>query len=437
MAKWSLFFLSGVVTLAICPPGLAQGPGARISIATTPDQAAVSCDGIARGVSPLTLTGLQAGPHLIMAEKEGYLPAQRTVTVTAEGRSTVDIRLEQPAGLVLLTSVPVGADIEINGAHRGKTPLLATDLPFGKYRLKASALGYLSRDVEFAVENRTPQQVRVSLTSDSAMLTLKTEPSGASVKVNGLSKGVTPCTLDRLPAGDNELVVSLPGHVVYRSTIKLQANQEEIVDVTLKPLPAVLSVVTIPTGARLFVDDQLSGQSPLTLDAIEVGGHVVRAELDGYTPVSRTLDFQRGEKKVEEFRLEREVGVLEVMAKPEGVKVFVDGVEQGGVLLSPDNPVPRFSQELAVGAHLVSLRLKSYGTVERRVAVEKGQTNSVKEVLKRVFVPDTRIRLRNGDELIGVFGEKLSNGDVRLETQIGIYKTIESPDIASMEAVKP
>lgn len=436
MAKLIAFLLSGIVTLVFCLPGLAQGLGARISVATAPDQAAVTCDGVARGLSPLSLSGLQAGPHLIVVEKEGYLPAQRTVTVTAEGRSTVDIKMEQPAGLVLLTSHPVGAEIEINGAHRGKTPLLLTDLPFGKYRLKASALGYLNRDVEFAVENRTPQQVRVTLTSDSAVLTIKTEPPGASVKVNGLSKGETPCTLDRLPAGDNEVVLSLPGHVVYRSIIKLQANQEETVEVPLKPLPAVLSVVTIPTGARLFVDEKLSGQSPLTLDAIEVGSHVVRAELDGYTPVSRTLEFQQGEKKVEEIRLEREVGVLEVMAKPEGIRVFVDGIDQGGVLLSPDNPIPRFSQELAVGAHVVSLRLKGHGAVERRVVVEKGQTNSVKEVLKRVFLPDTRIKLRNGEVLTGVFGEKLANGDVRLETQIGIYKTIELMDIAKMESVK-
>jgi hypothetical protein len=290
--------------------------------------------------------------------------------------------------------------------------------------------------VEFEVESRSPQLVQVSLTSDSAVLTVRTEPPGASVKVNGLSKGVTPCTLDRLPAGENELAVSLQGYVVYRSKIKLLANEEESLDIPLKPEPGVLSVISIPSGAKLYIDEKLAGQTPLTLDSIEAGSHVIRAELDGYATVTRPVELQQGEKKVEELQLERNVGTMEVLAKPDGVKVFVDGTEQGVVMLSQDNPVPRFTHELAVGTHTVSLRLKAYGTVDRRVTVEKGKTVTLKEILKRVFNVDTRITLRNGDVLMGVLGEKLPDGGIKLETQIGIYKTIEAVDIATVEAVK-
>lgn len=425
-----------VLTLSLMVAAQQQGIGAQISISSTPEQATISCDGIERGIAPVAVSGLLAGPHLVKAVKEGYLPAQRTVTVSAEAKAVVDLKLTPVVGLVLLRSTPSEADIEINGAHRGRTPLLLTDLPLGKYRLKASSLGYLSREVEFELENRAPQLISVSLTSDSAVLAIKTEPPGASVKVNGLSKGDTPCSLDRLPAGENELVISLPGHVVYRSKIKLQANQTENLEITLKPMPGVLSAISIPTGARVFVDDKLSGQTPLTLESLEAGTHAIKVEMDGYTTVSRSLEFQQGEKKVEEFRLEREVGILEVMTKPEGVKVFVDGKEQGVVLLSPGAPVAQYIGELAVGSHVVSLRLKGYGTVERKVQIEKGQTISVKEILKRVFVPDTRIRQRNGEVLSGIFAEKLPNGDIRMETQIGIYKTIEAADIASMEPVR-
>jgi len=348
----------------------------------------------------------------------------------------VDIKLAQATGLVLLRSTPAGADIEINGAHRGKTPLLLTDLTLGRYRLKASAQGYLSRDVEFEVENRSPQLVTVSLASDSAVLIVKTEPPGASVKVNGLVKGVTPCTLDRLPAGENELIISLPDYVVYRSKIKLQANEEENLVITLKPVPGVLSVISVPTGAKLFVDDKLCGQTPFTLDSVEAGSHVVRAELDGYAPMTRTVEFQQGEKKVEAFQLERNEGKLEVMAKPEGVKVFVDGAVLGVVQLAPDNPVARFSHELAVGPHVVSLQLKGYGAVDRRIAIVKGETLTLKEILKRVFNADTRLKLRNGDVVTGILGEKLPNGDIMLETQIGIYKTFPAMDIEAIEPIK-
>ena len=306
----------------------------------------------------------------------------------------------------------------------------------GRYRLKASSLGYLSRDVEFEIENRSPQLVSVSLTSDSAVLNVGSEPAGASVKVNGLLKGVTPCTLERLPAGENELNVSLPDYEVYRSKIKLQANQTENLTITLKPVPGVLSVITIPTGAKLFVDDKLCGQTPLTLDSMGAGSHVVRAEMDGYTPVTRTIDFKQGEKKVEELRLEQNVGTLEVMAKPDGVKVYLDGVDLGVVMMAQDNAVARLNHDVAVGNHTVSLRLKNYGTIDRRVTIEKGQTVTLKEVLKRVFNADTRITLVNGDVIMGILAEKLPNGDIKLETQIGIFKTLAAGDIASIENVK-
>ena len=185
------------------------------------------------------------------------------------------------------------------------------------------------------------------------------------------------------------------------------------------------------------MDEKLLGQTPLTLDAIEAGTHAVRAEMDAYVSVSKDVEIKQGEKKVEEFRLEMNVGTLVVMTRPEGVEVLVDGSEKGRVMQTPDNPVARFSQDLPVGAHTISLQLKGYGTVERRVTLEKGQTVTVKEVLKRVFVADTMITLRNGEIVSGYLTEKTSKGDVKLETQLGIYKTIKSEDISSMDPVKP
>lgn len=427
--------LSGWAVLG-CFSCLAQEGGARISVSTTPDNATVSCDGVSRGASPLSVSGLLPGPHLIAVEMPGFIPAQRTVMVSVQGKSLVDIKLEPVTGLVLLRSTPTGADIEINGAHRGKTPLLLPDLPLGKYRLKATSLGYFSREVEFNVQSRSPQLVLVSLSSDSAVLVLRSEPPGAAVNVNGLPKGVTPCTLDRLPAGDNELSVSLPGYVAYSSRIKLLANAEERLDITLKPEPGVLSIMSFPTGAKVYLDEKLVGQAPLTLDSVAAGSHALRAEMDGYATLTRSVEFQQGEKKVEELRLERNVGTLEVFAKPEGAKVFVDEVEQGAVTLSADNPIPLFTQELAVGSHVVSLRMKGHGPVTRRVTVEKGQTVTLKEILKRVFIMDTKVTLRNGSVLMGTFGEKLADGAIRLEIQIGIYKTIDSMDIEKIESIK-
>lgn len=424
-----------LMLLALRAPG--QEPSSRVSVSTIPDKAAVTCDGILREETPVLLTGLRPGPHLIQVEKPGFLPARRTVMLQAGQPAALEIPLERLTGLILVKVVPAGADIEINGAHRGTAPLLLADLPPRKYRIKASLAGYLSRDVEVEVENRIPKAVAITLPSDSAKLSIRSTPPGAAVTVNGLSKGTTPCQLDRLSAGNNEIEVTLAEYEVYRARLKLQANEEQQLDVTLKAVPSSLSVISTPTGARLFVDDALRGQTPLTLDNLEAGSHVLRAEKEGYEPATRTVEIQRAQKKVEELPLSPNVGTLDVLAKPSGVTVLVDGVDKGSLTPKPDESAGALSLELPVGDHRVALVLKGYGPVERRVVIRRGETVSLKEILKRVFVPDVRVTMMDGTVLTGILAEKLPNGDLKLETQFGIFKTLESVRIDKLEKLPP
>jgi len=432
--------LGNVVAAMICVfslPARAQESPASLSLVTDPDKAMVTCDGILRDVTPLTLDGLRPGLHLIGIEKTGFLPVRRTVTLVGGQRASLNIPLERLMGLVLLQSIPEGAEIEINGAHRGKAPLLLTDLPQGQYRVKASASGYLSRNVEFEVKDRVPQKVSVALASDSARLTIRSQPAGAAVTVNGLSKGITPCTLDRLPVGDAEVVLAFPDYETTRTTVKLQANEEQTLDMTLKVIPGSLSVISTPTGAKLFVDDALRGQTPVTLDGLSTGSHALRAEMDEYDPITRTVELKSAQRSVEEFVLIRNAGRLEVMAKPDGVMVVVDGQERGMVMPEGNQPVGQLSLELPVGEHKITFMLKGYGAVEKRITIQKGQTLVLKEVLKRSFEADTEIRLISGEKLTGILGEKLPDGDIKLETQLGIFKTIKASDVATIEKVKP
>jgi hypothetical protein len=153
--------------------------------------------------------------------------------------------------------------------------------------------------------------------------------------------------------------------------------------------------------------------------------------------MSRSVEINRAQKKVEEFQLVRNAGTLAVMTKPAGTSLFVDGTEMGVVSSKDNDAVGKLDVELPVGDHTVALRLKGYASVEKRVSILKGQTVSLKEVLKRVFIADTRVIMTSGEILTGIMGEKLPNGDIKLETQFGIFKTIEAGRIDKVEAIPP
>jgi hypothetical protein len=51
-----------------------------------------------------------------------------------------------------------------------------------------------------------------------------------------------------------------------------------------------------PAGARVFVDEKLVGTTPLLIDAVAVGDHAVRLELDGFNPWTASTKVAGGER---------------------------------------------------------------------------------------------------------------------------------------------
>src|SRR5262245_37051887 len=65
----------------------------RLAVRTTPDAATVVIDGQTRGLSPLTVPELAAGPHELIVRKAGFLENRTTVQVRADATDTINIVL--------------------------------------------------------------------------------------------------------------------------------------------------------------------------------------------------------------------------------------------------------------------------------------------------------------------------------------------------------
>lgn len=408
---------------------------AQIRVSTVPAGATVLCDGILKDASPVAIHDLAAGAHLIQAEMAGYRSSRKTVQVEEGEKVAVEIKLEKESGLVVIHSRPDGADISINGAHRGKAPLLLTDLPYGDYRVRAASVGYQDREVELRVEGRTPQKLMIDMNSDSARLTVLSKPEGASVIVDGLNRGVTPCVVDREPAGKKKIILSLDNYSSFENTVTLRAGDDRKIDVVLNPIPASLSIVGGPTGAKVYVNDQLRGQVPLSIGSIAPGKYALRIEHAGYETEVREIQLVSRSARVEEFNLIRNVGTLEIVTDQSGTCVIINGEEKGKLFAKGDNQVEVMRFDLPVGDHRVDLVKKGYFPIQRAVSIAKGETVSLKEVMKRNFIADTVVRLKSNEVVAGVLTSKLPTGDVEIETRPGIFRTLKGADIASMGPV--
>jgi hypothetical protein len=65
-------------------------------------------------------------------------------------------------------------------------------------------------------------------------------------------------------------------------------------DPIVEPLKSVLEVDSRPTGARVFVDGDDRGVTPVTIEDIAVGEHTLKLSLRGYQTIETTKNVRAG-----------------------------------------------------------------------------------------------------------------------------------------------
>jgi PEGA domain len=157
-------------------------------------------------------------------------------------------------------------------------------------------------------------------------LLVRSTPSGASVEVDGVARGVTPLALQELDLGAREITVSRPGYVSEERRIVLtKARPSRSVEVRLsppeppKPAPSTaresgprpatpaslgkpagvtgaLAIESRPSGAAVTVNDKPSGTTPVTISDLPPGDYRVTISLPGYRPFATTVRVVAGER---------------------------------------------------------------------------------------------------------------------------------------------
>lgn len=440
---------AAAAALAAGPPtahALARGrqaEGAAITVATQPAGASVSVDDGSAQPAPATFANLAPGTHMVSARMEGFADARRSVSLLAGQTAAVNLSLAPLLGLVLIHSQPQGADVSMNGAYKGKTPLLVPDFPLGQHRLIFSLHGYADKEIELNVRDRTPVKVDVELASQSSRIVLTSTPPGASVQIDGVPRGATPCTLEHLAGETVKVEIVLPRFEPYVEAVPLVAGQSYQLAPVLRPLPGKIRIVSVPPGARAYVNDELRGETPVEVPGLRAGQHRLRVERAGFDQDARVVEIQPAEESVQEFRLVRNSGTLVVATIPPGVDVYVDGELKGTTKAAE---IGQASEPLTVdyipqGEHTLQLSRKGFAFRPRPFSMESDKIVQVHEQLTRLFIPDTVIVHSGGTaggqyELTGVLVKRHENGDVDLEVRPGVTMKITADAIVATRPIK-
>ena len=148
----------------------------------------------------------------------------------------------------------------------------------------------------------TVERQRAVPVVESGRLLVRSTPAGAGVLVDGQSRGVTPLDLRELALGAHTIEVSHPNHETRKRRVTLSERRPtRSVDFELRPtvVPALttaatnstgsLQVASRPSGAQVFVDDNLIGTTPLLMSDVAAGPKSLRLELSGYKTWLRSI----------------------------------------------------------------------------------------------------------------------------------------------------
>jgi hypothetical protein len=150
-------------------------------------------------------------------------------------------------------------------------------------------------------------------------LLVRTSPAGARVKIDGKERGVSPLALRDLGLREYSVEITRSGYATEARKVRLTASRPtQSIDVRLRAsgtaapaspsatpaAPAAsptgrasLELVTRPAGARVVVDGQFIGTTPLRLVDVAPGQKSVSFELAGYAKWAAAITVAPGEPK--------------------------------------------------------------------------------------------------------------------------------------------
>ncbi len=153
------------------------------------------------------------------------------------------------------------------------------------------------------------------------------------------------------------------------------------------PVPASLTVTSIPTGADIFIDGVQRGTTPHTFTDIAPGSHTVIVSKIGYLGKYSTISVTQGQPTTVDVTLEPlqpDTGTISVISVPPGAGIMLDGKYSGQV-------TPHDFPGISPGLHTVEMTIVGYNSYKTTVTVVPGTTVEVKHVWEVPTTPSDYI----------------------------------------------
>jgi hypothetical protein len=292
--------ITSTVDVVLAQVNVAPG---SVRVTSTPSLATVYLDNVNKGTTPLTLDNVRAGSHTILLRKTGYNDFMTSINVISGKTATVTATLtlvNQKTGTLNIKSIPSGATISLDGVNKGSTPMTISNSIAGLHALILKKTGYYDYNTNVLVVAGRTTNVSFSMAKlppTTGSITVNSIPTGATILLDGVSKGTTNRTLDDISPGIHAIVVQKTGFVNNMTNVTVVAGKTVTYTATMSLIQATTGTIVIksrPSGATVFIDSVNKGFSPITISNIAPGIHSIILRAFNYKPYQTNVNVTAG-----------------------------------------------------------------------------------------------------------------------------------------------
>ncbi len=278
-------------------------------------------------------------------------------------------------------------------------------------------LGLLIVSSEAAAQDEAPGVIVITASDDSSL--------GAAVRIDGKPSGNVPLRKTLTP-GRHLVQVGKRGFTTFSKWVDLVGGQVMTIPVALQPSAAKTGSLLITadvTGLPVYIDGQRRGGTPLVVDGLSEGEHVIEIKSpgEGYQAFSQVVIVKPDARTTVDatIRLAPDLGSLRVIANVPGSIIRLDGIEIG--------VAPAAKGGLSPGEHIVTAEASGYEIVTQTVTVIAGRERvvSLRFTTASTEIPRILVRASVPDAIVTIDGEEYGNPPITIEpADLGTHSVV-------------
>lgn len=233
---------------------------------------------------------LPYGTYEYKIMSENYYATEGRVKLNSNSAVYVEnVALKGNFSEVSIKSINAAANIFVNNEFKGKGSWKGTLNP-GEYIIEGKLENHLTASQKITIVSGVGQTVELpSPTPITGFVSVTSEPTGATVEIDGKVCGTTPCNIKDVLIGTRQIKLTKANYNPVTAHVYVEEGKLSNINLEMDDaLPATIK--SVPTNASLYIDGNYVGTTPHTMD-IKPGEYKITLKSKGYRNYNKTVLF--------------------------------------------------------------------------------------------------------------------------------------------------